>query len=144
MHIILTYTYWSKRGNFKQPYVVFFYPDECAGNPCVNGGCTDNVASYTCLCNPGYTGTNCNINIGTSLIISIFTLNIYVYSLTYHNLYVARLGYVRLFWPRPRGLYLAPFPEECLGTPNIRVQPVSVSTLKTKYPPPYYPPHMKL
>ena len=34
-----------------------------------------------------------------------------------------------LFWPRPRGLYLAPFPEECRGTLNIRVQPVSVSIL---------------
>ena len=41
--------------------------------------------------------------------------------------------------------YLAPFPEECRGTLNIRVQPVSVSTLNTKYPPPppLITPHMK-
>ena len=49
------------------------------------------------------------------------------------------LGLVRLHWPRPHGLYLAPFPEECRGTPNIRVQPVSFSTLYTKCLPPHCP-----
>ena len=39
-----------------------------------------------------------------------------------------------LYWPRPHGLYLAPFPDECRGTPNIRVQPVSFSILSTEYP----------
>ena len=31
-----------------------------------------------------------------------------------------------LYWPRPHGLYLAPFPEECRGTPKIRVQSLLV------------------
>lgn len=36
--------------------------DECASNPCQNGGtCNDAVNSYTCLCVPGYTGSNCEI-----------------------------------------------------------------------------------
>ena len=35
-------------------------------------------------------------------------------------------------------------PEECQGTPNIRMQPVSFSILSTKYPPPPYYPHIKL
>jgi hypothetical protein len=38
--------------------------NECAGNPCVNGGtCTDGTNSYTCACPAGYTGTNCEIDI---------------------------------------------------------------------------------
>ncbi|VDI70405.1 Notch, partial [Mytilus galloprovincialis] len=36
------------------------YINECASNPCENGGsCTDNVNGYTCTCVPGYIGTNC-------------------------------------------------------------------------------------
>ncbi|MFT3771512.1 MAG: calcium-binding EGF-like domain-containing protein [Minicystis sp.] len=38
--------------------------DDCASNPCQNGGtCTDGVNSYTCACPAGFTGTNCDINI---------------------------------------------------------------------------------
>jgi hypothetical protein len=34
--------------------------DECASNPCQNGGtCVDGIASYTCTCPAGWTGTNC-------------------------------------------------------------------------------------
>ena len=34
--------------------------DECAPNPCRNGGtCVDECASYTCLCRRSYVGTNC-------------------------------------------------------------------------------------
>ena len=34
--------------------------DECAPNPCQNGGtCTDKVNAYTCNCLAGYQGTNC-------------------------------------------------------------------------------------
>lgn len=31
--------------------------DDCAGNPCVNGGtCTDQVNTFTCQCQSGYEG----------------------------------------------------------------------------------------
>ena len=36
--------------------------DDCASNPCQNGAtCSDGVHSYSCLCNSGYTGSNCEI-----------------------------------------------------------------------------------
>ncbi|XP_078485755.1 uncharacterized protein LOC101242992 isoform X2 [Ciona intestinalis] len=38
--------------------------DDCASMPCANGGtCTDGVASFTCACVNGYTGTNCETDI---------------------------------------------------------------------------------
>ena len=34
--------------------------DECASNPCQNGGtCADDVNRYDCTCEAGYTGTYC-------------------------------------------------------------------------------------
>ena len=35
--------------------------DECGSSPCVHGTCTDRVDSYTCVCDPGYSGTDCQI-----------------------------------------------------------------------------------
>jgi hypothetical protein len=38
--------------------------DECLSSPCQNGGtCTDDVNGYTCACDAGYTGTNCETGI---------------------------------------------------------------------------------
>ncbi|WP_437721102.1 FG-GAP-like repeat-containing protein [Sorangium sp. So ce861] len=38
--------------------------DECAGNPCQNGGtCVDGIDSRTCVCLPGFTGASCEIDI---------------------------------------------------------------------------------
>ncbi|MFS8068067.1 MAG: calcium-binding EGF-like domain-containing protein [Byssovorax sp.] len=41
--------------------------DPCAVQPCENGGaCAASGTSYTCSCAPGYSGTNCEINIDES------------------------------------------------------------------------------
>ncbi|XP_035693731.1 fibropellin-1-like [Branchiostoma floridae] len=40
-----------------------FHIDECASSPCTHGTCTDGVASYTCSCENGWTGLNCDQDI---------------------------------------------------------------------------------
>ena len=45
--------------------------DECAASPCQNGGtCVDGVNSYTCNCEVGYAGKNCE----SGNILIIYTL----------------------------------------------------------------------
>ena len=43
-------------------YFVFFLveTDECVSSPCLNGNCTDQLNSFECNCEPGYTGSNCD------------------------------------------------------------------------------------
>ena len=33
--------------------------NECESDPCINGKCKDGNNKYTCECDPGYTGVNC-------------------------------------------------------------------------------------
>jgi len=35
-------------------------PQPCEPNPCVNGDCTPDGENYTCACDAGWTGTNCD------------------------------------------------------------------------------------
>lgn len=37
--------------------------NECDPDPCHYGSCKDGVATFTCLCRPGYTGHHCETNI---------------------------------------------------------------------------------
>ena len=37
--------------------------DECDSNPCAHGECEDLITGYACLCQLGWTGTNCEIDI---------------------------------------------------------------------------------
>ena len=45
-------------------FIFIFISDinECISSPCQNGGyCWDHVNNYTCDCQPGYVGYNCQI-----------------------------------------------------------------------------------
>lgn len=42
--------------------IVFIDIDECFPSPCLHGECADGVNSYSCSCDAGYEGTNCDIS----------------------------------------------------------------------------------
>ena len=48
-------------------FVWFTDIDECGSNPCVNGQCQDGINQYQCMCDPGWTGVNCDV--GTYFIV---------------------------------------------------------------------------
>ena len=35
--------------------------DECESSPCVNGDCQHTASGYECDCQPGWTGTHCDV-----------------------------------------------------------------------------------
>ena len=44
--------------------MIYLDTNACSNNPCLNGGAcqvTGTGATYTCTCQPGYSGTNCQI-----------------------------------------------------------------------------------
>ena len=44
--------------------ILYSYIDDCASSQCQNGGtCVDGINSYTCNCDAGYAGDNCETDI---------------------------------------------------------------------------------
>ncbi len=42
--------------------------DDCAPNPCVNGGtCQNDVEGFTCQCPPGFFGMTCEVDVDECL-----------------------------------------------------------------------------
>ena len=53
-------TSYDKENIFETVLFFFLDIDECASGPCQNSvGCNDQVNSYTCNCQPGWTGIHC-------------------------------------------------------------------------------------
>ena len=36
--------------------------NECSSDPCMNGQCQDGINQYTCICDPGWEGVNCDVS----------------------------------------------------------------------------------
>ncbi len=54
--------WWNHINNYF--FLITFFStdiDECASAPCVNGRCVDGLASFQCICEPGWTGLLCDI-----------------------------------------------------------------------------------
>ncbi|XP_029469413.1 neurocan core protein [Rhinatrema bivittatum] len=55
---------WTAGGNFS----TLAQPDPCENNPCLHGGtCQINDSLYSCSCEPGFTGENCEIDLDDCL-----------------------------------------------------------------------------
>eukprot|EP00058_Branchiostoma_floridae_P005563 XP_002591051.1 hypothetical protein BRAFLDRAFT_119074 [Branchiostoma floridae] len=58
-----THTHNLQGANFNNKYALCADINECAASPCTHGTCTDVVGSYTCSCEIGWEGTNCDQDI---------------------------------------------------------------------------------
>ncbi|XP_078661784.1 uncharacterized protein LOC144905847 [Branchiostoma floridae x Branchiostoma belcheri] len=55
-----THTCCLEGANYNKMYALCADIDDCLPSPCAHGTCTDGVASYTCSCENGWTGNNCD------------------------------------------------------------------------------------
>ncbi|CAH1256470.1 NOTCH1 [Branchiostoma lanceolatum] len=46
--------------NYNNMYALCADTDDCPSSPCVHGTCTGGLANYTCICENGWTGHNCD------------------------------------------------------------------------------------
>ena len=54
---------WSRYLKCASVYLFHVDINECQSAPCLNGGtCNDELDSYTCTCDVGYTGLHCEIS----------------------------------------------------------------------------------
>ncbi|XP_019627812.1 PREDICTED: neurogenic locus notch homolog protein 1-like [Branchiostoma belcheri] len=62
-----THNYGLHGASYNNMYVLCADINECLSSPCAHGTCTDRVASYTCSCENGWTGNNCDQDIDECL-----------------------------------------------------------------------------
>ncbi|XP_078582453.1 uncharacterized protein LOC144865510 [Branchiostoma floridae x Branchiostoma japonicum] len=58
-----THTYQLHGADYNNMYALCADFDNCASSPCTRGICTDGVGSYTCSCENGWEGTDCDQDI---------------------------------------------------------------------------------
>ncbi|XP_035671871.1 neurogenic locus notch homolog protein 1-like [Branchiostoma floridae] len=58
-----THTHNLQGANFNNKYALCAVFDNCASSPCTHGTCTNGVGSYTCSCENGWEGTDCDQDI---------------------------------------------------------------------------------
>ncbi|XP_066275070.1 protein jagged-1b-like [Branchiostoma lanceolatum] len=58
-----THTYGLQGAYHTNMYALCADIDDCASSPCAHGTCTDGHMNYTCSCENGWTGTNCDHDI---------------------------------------------------------------------------------
>ena len=69
--------------------------DECASNPCQNEAtCHNHINSYSCTCNSGFEGTNCEIGMYIVNSANVYSRNITKDSRTLNVKEVQALSYV--------------------------------------------------
>ncbi|XP_035671876.1 neurogenic locus notch homolog protein 1-like [Branchiostoma floridae] len=55
-----THTWELHGADYSNMYALCTDLDDCASSPCAHGNCTDGVGSYTCSCENGWGGTDCD------------------------------------------------------------------------------------
>ena len=66
--------------------------DECASDPCENGAnCTDDVNSYNCSCEQGYTGTFCEIGRIGDILAEQYRCMLFILQIKTSQTYVERV-----------------------------------------------------
>ena len=50
--------------------------NECENSPCIHGNCSDHLNNYTCDCEAGYNGSNCQT--GEYILTPLFELFLYM------------------------------------------------------------------
>ncbi len=81
--------------------ILFLDIDECESDPCINGQCVNGENRYTCVCDPGWTGINCDVG---KYVIKLAN-RLIILNITFVVLPSCKVTVSLLYPPRSRGDY---------------------------------------